>query len=236
MKTETHLLRNTARLAGLLYFIAAVLSYFGLMYSPLDSNVKNDNVTTVSNILGNEFLFRLKIASNLTSAIIFLVLVFVLYRLFKDVKQQNAKLMVAFIVVQVPITFFLEAFRIAALVTLKSDLMPSFDQAQANMIAMSYLKIYQSGVGIQEIFWGLWLIPFGQLVYRSGFIPRIIGVFLILGAIAYLVDSAAFLLYPDQKAKVTKFAVIFWALAEFPTILWLVIKGVKGPKTQKIQH
>lgn len=232
MKTEIQSLKYTAKLAGLLYLIGAILSAFGLMYSPLNSGAKNDNSTTISNILNNEFLFRLKVVSNLTSAVIFLVLVFVLYRLFKDVRQRYAKLMVAFIVAQVPITFILESFRIAALFTLKSGLLPSFDQAQANTLAMSYLKIYQSGVGMQEIFWGLWLIPFGQLVCKSGFIPRVLGLFLVTGGIAYLIDSCVFLLLPEQKANVTRFAVIFWALAEFPIICWLLIKGVKTPKVQ----
>jgi hypothetical protein len=93
---------------------------------------------------------------------------------------------------------------------------------------MLFLKTYDYGIIILEIFWGLWLIPFGQLVYKSTFIPSILGIMLIFGGVAYIVESLTFLLFPNYKTFVSQFTLIFYSVAEISTMLWLLIKGVKN--------
>ena len=225
-------LKKTARLAGFLYLVGAIASTYGLLYAPYQTTVGENSLALAQKIVANEFLFRTKVVSNLIAAILFVLLVFALYRLFKNVNEHNAKLLVAFMVVQFPITFVLETFQITALMLLKGEIMNSLEPGQAQNLAMLFLDFYHCGIGILEICMGLWLLPFGQLVYRSGFIPRILGVFLIIGGIAYIVDSFTFLLFPGYKAIVSKYAVVFWALAEFPIMLWLLIKGVKEQNPQ----
>jgi hypothetical protein len=80
-----------------------------------------------------------------------------------------------------------------------------------------------------EIFWGLWLIPFGKLVYKSGFIPRIFGVLLIIGGIGYIVESAAFMLFPIYHSFILQYIGVSYAIGELSIMLWLLIKGVKVP-------
>ena len=76
------------------------------------------------------------------------------------------------------------------------------------------------------IFFGLWLIPFGQLVYKSGFIPRILGILLIIASIGYIIESFSFLLLPDYISLIRTYTFILY-FGELPIIFWLLIKGVK---------
>jgi Domain of unknown function (DUF4386) len=93
---------------------------------------------------------------------------------------------------------------------------------------MLFLKISDFGTIALEAFWGLWLFPFGQLVYKSEFIPRILGVFLILNGVAYVLHSFTSLLLPDYQTVVRQFSIPFWILGEISIMLWLLIKGVKN--------
>src|ERR1019366_2699984 len=108
-------------------------------------------------------------------------------------------------------------------------LLKQVNERQANtMVVLVLVKINSSMTLTLEVFWGLWLIPFGQLVYKSSFIPRILGILLILGGIAYLIESFTGLLLPKDVSTVNQFTFVFYSLAEISTMLWLLIKGVKS--------
>ena len=224
--------KKTARIAGLLYLILGIIGAYGIMYVPSKIMVRGDAAATSNNILANEFLFRTGIVSQLISSVIFIFLVLVLYRLFKQVNEHQAKLMVAMVIVQIPIAFLIEAFNITSLMILKNEVLKTFELNQKQDMAMLFLKIHGYGIVTLEIFWGLWLIPFGQLVYKSGFIPRILGVLLIMAGIAYIMVSFIFLLLPGYKTFVNQYAFVFFSAGEISTILWLLIKGIKNKETQ----
>jgi uncharacterized protein DUF4386 len=229
-------LKKTARLAGLLYLLLAIIAPYGLIYIPNKIIVSGDALATANNILANEFAWRMGIASALISQVIFLLVVFVLYRLLKQVNGRQSRLMVGLVIVAVPIDFIAGVFKIVALMVLKGSILQSFEPEQSNDLAMMFLKIGSYGTQMVQLYWGLWLIPFGLLVYKSGFIPRIFGVLLVLNGIAYIIISFTFLLFPDYQILVGKFAMPFLFLGELPIILWLLIKGVKtqvlaSPKT-----
>ncbi len=219
--------KKNARIAGLLYLLLAIIAPYGVMYVPSKTIVRGDAVATANNILANEFLFRTGIVSHLISVIIFLFLVLVLYRLLKQVNEHQAKLMVALVIVQIPIVFLIETFKITSLMILKGEVLKTLAPEQLQDLAMMFLKIHGYGLSMLEIFMGLWLIPFGQLVYKSGFIPRILGVLLLIAGIGYIVDSFTFMLFPNYRAFTFQPALIFSGLGELSTMLWLLIKGVK---------
>ena len=127
----------------------------------------------------------------------------------------------------VPIAFLGNVFKITALVIFKGSILQSFEPEQMYDLAMIFLRIGSYGTQMVQLYWGLWLIPFGLLVYKSGFIPRILGVLLILNGIAYIILSFAFLLLPGYLTLISQFAMPFLFLGEIPIILWLLIKGVK---------
>lgn len=219
--------KKTARLAGLLYLLLAIVAPYGLIYVPNKIIVSGDALATANNILSNEFIWRLGVASALISQVIFLFVVFVLYRLLKHVNEHQARLMVGLVIVAVPIDFIASVFKIMTLMVLKGGILESFEPEQINDLAMNFLKIGSYGTQMVQLYWGLWLIPFGLLVYKSEFIPRILGIFLILNGMAYIILSFTFLLFPDYQTVVSQFSMPFLFLGELPIIIWLLIKGVK---------
>lgn len=227
MEAETDSLRKTARLAGLLYLALGITGAYAIMYVPSQIIVRGDAAATANNLIANEFLFRSGIVSHLICETLFVFLALVLYRLFKQVNEHEAKLMVALVIVQIPIVFLIESFNITSLMILKGEVLKGLELEQKQDFAMLFLNIRRYGMLTLEIFWGLWLIPFGQLVYKSRFIPRILGVLLVIGGIAYVTDSFTFMLFPSYRSFVSPYAIVAFSIAELSIILWLLIKGVK---------
>ena len=225
-------LKKTARLAGLLYLIWILTAIYDLMYVQSQTIVSGDAVATSNKILTNEFIFRTGIINSIISSTVWLLIGLTLYRLFKQVNEHQAKLLVALVIVQIPAVFFMEALNITSLMLFKGDILKTFELSQRQDLAMLFLKMNNYTTIILEMFWGLWLFPFGILVYRSGFIPRILGVFLILNGIAYIIHCFTHLLLPDYQTLVFQFATPFWVLGEILITLWLLIKGVKVQKTE----
>jgi hypothetical protein len=222
-------LKKTARLAGLLYLIVDITGFYSIMYVPSKILVPGDAVATANNILAKEFLFRTGIVSFLICNIIWVFFVLTLYRLFKQVNEYQAKLMLALMFVIIPIAFVIEIFDITSLMILKGEIMKGFEPEQKLDLAMLFLNMHRYGMVIFNI-GGLWFIPFGQLVYKSGFIPQIFGVLLIIGGIGYMIESLAFLLFPVYDSIVLRYIGVSYGVGELSIMLWLLIKGVKEPE------
>ncbi len=233
MNNQTIDLKKTARIAGLLYLVIAITGAFGIIYAPSKLIVSNDVTLTAKNILDNEFLFRLGIYSSLLCQTVFVFLAIVLYNLFENVSRRLSRTLFALVIVAVPIAFLIILNQFFALLLLKETYMKNFQQIQQNSLAMASIKMYLNGNIIIGIFWGLWLIPFGQLVYKSNFIPKFLGVLLIFGGLSYIIDTTAFILFPEFHNKTNILVAIFSAVAEFAMVLWLLIKGVKKNSNDK---
>ncbi|MCF8240678.1 MAG: DUF4386 domain-containing protein [Melioribacteraceae bacterium] len=230
MEIKSSSLKNTARLAGLLYLLLVITGVYGIMYVPSQIIVHGDSVSTANNIIANEFLFRTGAINDILSNTIFLFLVLVLYRLFKRVNENQAKIMFALVIVQIPVVFMMEAFNIASLMILKGEILKTFELSQRQDLAMLFLNINDYGTLPLEMFWGLWLIPFGLLVYKSEFIPRIFGILLIIAGITYMIDSTIGILFPGFNSFVKTPTLILVAIGEISITLWLLIKGIKEEK------
>lgn len=223
--------KKMARIAGFWYLLMAITGPIGLLYVPSKLIVPGDATGTASNIMASESLFRVGIASNLLCQIAFIFLVLALYRLLKGVNQGQASLMVALVLVAVPIAFVNMLNPLAALLLLSSaGFLTVFEPSQLHAVAMVFLNIQEYGTMIVEIFWGLWLLPFGLLVFKSGFFPKILGILLILACIGYVVHSFTFLLFPQYEAIVESFASVPEAIGELSMVLWLLIVGTKDRK------
>jgi hypothetical protein len=221
-------LKSTARFAGLLYLLWIITGLYGLIYVPSKIMVRGDAVATANNILANEFLFRTYILNGLITSAIGVFLILVLYRLFKEVNEHHAKLMVALLFVQIPVDFVMEAFNIASLMVLKGEVLKTFELTQRQDLAMLFLKINDYGVWTLETFWGLWLFPLGILVYRSRFLPRFLGVWLIITGVFYLGLGFTSIMLPQYMDMVLNSVFALPAeIGEVALMLWLVIKGAK---------
>ena len=230
MPTEENplFLKKTARLAGFLYIIMGIPSAFGIMYVPSKIIVWENATTTCQNIMSHEFLFRMGMVSQFISNGLFILLALTLYRLFRSVNRSQARLMVAMVIVQVPIGFMIETCNMASLLILKDEIMKSFTSEQKKDWVMLFLLMHKYGMITIEIFSGLWLIPFGQLVFKSKFIPRILGILLIIAGIAYITESLSYWISPDNQPVVSRFMMILYTIGETPIIFWLLIKGTKS--------
>jgi hypothetical protein len=227
MENEVYSLKRTARIAGLLYLIWILTGMYAMFYIPSRINLQGDAVTSAQNILSNEFLFRTGIINDVISSIIWVLMVLVLYRLFKQVNERQAKLLVALVIVQIPTVFFMEALNITSLMIFKGEILKTFELNQRQDLAMLFLKMNDYIILTLEAYWGLWLFPLAILVYRSGFLPRFLGVWLFINGFAFLVLCFTSLLLPQYKDMV--FKISFPAmLGEVAFMLWLLIKGAKN--------
>jgi len=219
--------KKTARLAGLLYLVNAATGFFGIIYVPGRLIVSGNATATAHNILASERLFRLGIASELICAVEFVYLVWILYRLLGGVNKTHASLMVILGLLLVPVMVLNTLGEIGALMLLQSaDFQSAFDKRQLETMAMLFLDLHRYGYVVGWIF-GLFHLHFGVLVFRSGFLPRILGVLLIAACFGYVADSLTPFLLPDYANLVGRIASILLALGEPAIILWLLIMGAK---------
>lgn len=219
--------KKTARMAGLLYLVNGVTGFFGIIYVPSKLIISGNAAATANNILASERLFRLGIVSELICAVEFVFLVWVLYRLLGAVNKTHASLMVILGLVIVPMMLMNTLNGIAALMLLRGpDFLSVFDKRQLEAMAMLFLDLHRYGYIVGWIL-GIWFIPLGVLVFRSGFLPRILGVLLIAACFGYLADCLTPLLLPGYEGVVGRIASILLTLGEPALILWLLIKGAK---------
>ncbi len=220
-----------ARTAGALYLLVVVTGIFSLLYVPSQIFVRGDALATATNILASESLFRLGIAIALIASAAFLLLPFALYRVLERVDRNVAVLMVVLAVVSVPIAFVSHAHYLDALTLLSgADFLRAFTTDQLHAMVTLSLKASGSETIVSELFWGLWLLPFGYLVYKSGFLPRILGILLMIGCFGYLTEAFGRILVPTVYAAsgISNFVIIPSALGEVGTCLWLLIRGVRS--------
>jgi hypothetical protein len=221
-------IKKTARLAGFLYLMVVPLGIFGIMYVPSRLIVAGDAAATANNLMASESLFRLAIVSNLLASIVMLLVVLVLYKLLKPVNKNMAWLMVIFVLVAVPIAMLSELTQFTALQLLSgADYLALFTTEQLQAQALLFLRLHDQGSAIAFVFWGLWLFPLGYLVFKSGFLPRILGVLLMIACFGYVIDSfAIFLGYHTNIG-------LFTGWGEVIFLLWLLIKGVNAEQWEK---
>jgi hypothetical protein len=224
-----HPIKKAARIAGAVYLSMVVTGPFSLIYVPSKLIVRGDAAATAGNILTHETMFRLAILADLVGQVIFICLAIALYRLLSGVNKTWAGLMVAFVLVSAAVGFFNTLNDIAALTLFRgTDFLAVFDKPQRDALGMLFVRLHSEGIMIDEIFWGLWLFPFGLLVFRSGFLPRFIGVWLMINCFGYVALSITSLFFPAYYETAFSMAqpVLFGELA---IMLWLLIKGAKVP-------
>ena len=228
----TQLQRN-ARIAGIFYLLMAVTGPFVLIYVPGKLFVTGNAAATAANILSNQSLYRAYIVVGLFSELFFISTVLALHRLLKEVDRQLATLMVILVLVEAPLAFLGVANQIATLSFVRgSDLLAVFDKPQRDALATLLINIDKQGVPVSELFWGLWLLPLSMLVYRSGFLPRFLGVWLFLNGVAYITTSFTGILLPEHLPIVNTVAFPL-LLGEVAFLLWLLTIGAKQKPLSK---
>jgi len=220
-------IKKTARLAGLLYVLFSMPGFFAMMYVPDKLIVQGNATATASNIAAHEMLFRLGIAAQLISQAGFIFVVLALYELLKGVNRRYAALMVILVVGLIPIGFLNELNSIAALALVRgADFLSIFEKPQRDAMAMLFLNLRFQAIVIDEIFFGLWLVPLALLVYRSQLLPRFLGVWLAVDGLAWVILSLTGVLLPQYYDKMFTYSQPAF-FGEVALMLWLLIMGAK---------
>jgi hypothetical protein len=225
--------QRTARLAGFFYFIVVLTGIYSLMYIPKTFIVWSDPALTIQKIQADIFLFKTGIVASVICYVAFLLLPLVLYKLLEHINKTQGVAMVALAVASVPISLFNLSNRMAVVTVLENAAHKTSVELQDQLFL--YLRFYNNGIDIVTVFWGLWLIPFGLLVFRSGFLPKVLGLLLVTGGIADVIHLGADFLFPAYGTMgIGSWVTLPASMGEIGICLWLLIMGVKKnsiPKT-----
>jgi hypothetical protein len=223
-------IRQQARHAGLLYLFMVVTGMPGLLFIPRALIVSGDAAATADHLRASASLFRWGIASELFHQVVYAYLALALYDLFRATDRGLATRMVVLVAMSVPIMFVNAIFELTALIVVgQPPFLAPFSPAQLDSLAYLLLRLHGEGIGVVDVFWSLWLVPFGLLVWRSGFLPRALGVLLLAGAAGAMIGAVTSVLPMLSNAFVEKLGQIL-ALGELPIIVWLVFPGAREPE------
>lgn len=224
-------IKRDARIAGFLYLLLVIVGPYRLIYVPGVVLVRGDAVATANNIAAHETVVRLGILADLVGSTIGLFVTLALYRLFERVDRGLALLMVILGGLMVTPIYFVNTINDAAalLLVTRPEIAASFGANERAGLATLFFRLHHAGEVANEIFWGLWLLPFGVLVYRSRFLPRFLGAWLIVNGLAYVVLSFTGVLAPQREAAVFNVASPIM-LGEIAITLWLLIVGARPPR------
>lgn len=222
-------LKKKARIAGL-WYLGFTLGPFYLLYVPSQTIVHNDAAATAARVLARETLYRWGMLAETAGAVIFIGLCLALYRLFVDVDRHRARQLVALVLVSSALGLVAAVFSASALLVFRGGpAFAAFDAPTRQGLGMLLVQMHGQATGINQTFWGLWLLPFGWLVVRSRFLPRWLGYWLLLDGLAWVVLGIAWFLAPDSTSALFRwFQPVF--MAEIVTMLWLLIVGAKEPQ------
>jgi uncharacterized protein DUF4386 len=238
MEQETHSLKKTARVAGLLWLLTAATAGFGLVYVRSRLIVFGDAAATVNNIIAFESLFRAGIASFILSQIFSLFFGLTIFRLFKGVNKTLAMVFLTSLLVGAGVGVVNSFNNLGALVLVSNpEYVRAFQPEQLNALAMTFLRLNNFGIGLMEIFTALYMFSLALLIIRSGYLPRVIGFLLMIGACAFPINTFTKILIPQfYPALITQLTMLLNAFGPPATILWLLIKGAKAPSSEDRAH
>lgn len=225
-------INKIARIAGLLTMLIVILAPFSMIYVPTTLIVPDNAATTAANIMTSQGLFRLGMASDLLVVLIEVALTALLYVLIKPVNKTLA-LVATFARLAMTILQAINLFNLFLVLLLLngSNYIGAFTPTQINALVMLFLNAHESVVIIWGLLFSLHLLIFGYLTYQSGYLPKIIGILLIIVGLNYLISNFGTILLPQYKALFTSLAAISFIEVAFP--LWLVIKGVNLAQWKK---
>jgi hypothetical protein len=226
--------KKTARVAGFLYllhFVAFFLADNGVHATAVGSI---DLAATARSMMASEGLFRIGFVSFLLTAVFFLLSAWALSVLLKPVNEDLASLFVLLNLGGVAVWCISQISELAALLLLSgADYLNVFPADQLQALAMLFLSLYQNGFMIAQLPLNLWLFPLGYLVFKSGFLPRILGILLIADGFAMLLWFFQFFFFPGYEA-VSTVGLAVGLIAEGSFCLWLLIKGVRDQKPASV--
>lgn len=219
-----------ARIAGALYLILAICGGFSELVVRSGVKVAGDAAATAENIRASAGLFRLSFVLDLTNITCFVLLAMTLYVLLSPVNRTIAASFVIFNAVAVAIMGANLINHAGALaVATNATISTALGAGPADGLASLFLELHSRGYEVGQVFFGLWLLPLGYLVYVSGYFPRLLGVLPMIGCAGYLAHLGAIYLSPNFQSDASLYLAMLAGVTEFAFLLWLLVKGIDIP-------
>ncbi|GLQ46489.1 DUF4386 domain-containing protein [Dyella lipolytica] len=211
-------------MAGVLMLVSMLAGIFGEMYVPSKLIVSSDATATAGNIASFHMLFRLGFASYLVEALCDVGLTLIFYVLLKPVQKNIALLAVLFGIISTALYGVAELFYIAApLVLANHDYLKVFSPDQLNALALLSLQLYAYGAEIFMVFYGTAAVLRGYLIFRSGYLPRTLGVLWVLAGFGFIAKNFLLVLGPSYASDLLLLPML---IAGLSLMTWLLVKGV----------
>lgn len=228
-KEDAVSIRRTARLAGLVYFVTACLMVLAFMVQPRAFMVSGDAAATAQRIVEGEQMYRIMVLTSLIAQILFIFVALLLYQLFRNVDRWYARAMAALVLVAIAADLVVIANRMAPIdLLIGNEFLSVFSRPQREALSLAFLYLGGNLSLVLTMFWGLWLIPFGILVIKSGWFPKVLGILLMLAGAGYVLTSLVFFV-SAENLKTFRQMITPLYFGEVPIILWMLVKGAKVP-------
>lgn len=223
-----HSSRKTGRLAGLIFLILLITGIFAEFFVRQKLYVPDDPTATTQNILENQFLFRFGFVSDLIMSTMFFVYGYVLYLIFKPVSKNISLFLLLCAVISVAMFCQNSLNQFSALeLLINADYSGAFKPEQLQVLSMFFQNIHTKGYAVNQIFYGLYLLPLGYMIIKSGIAPKVIGVFLVLGFLGDMTEVIVYFLFPSAESVLLSNITIPADIGEISLCLWFLIKGAK---------
>jgi hypothetical protein len=220
-----------ARIAGVLFLLSFVAGGFGEAYVPSRLMVPGDATATAQNIKALDSLFRMGFAAYLVEAVCDIALTLILYVLLRPVRKPIALLAAFFGLVGTAVFAAAELFYLApSLILGGAGYLKTFSPDQLNALALLSLKLFATGGAMFTVFYGLAWVLRGYLIFRSGYLPRFLGVLMTLGGLAFITRNVLLVLAPAYAPG----SLLLLALpGGLSLTVWFLVRGVDVPKWEE---
>lgn len=225
--------RLWARIAGAFYLITIIMGVFAEVFVRGALVVRDDAAATATNIMAHEPLYRFGLAADLIMLACYIVVTLLFYALFKPVSKSLSLLAAFFSLVGIAVLAVNSLNHLAPLVVLGSaHYRSAFEMTQLQALALMSLRMHARGYSISGVFFGIYCIMIGYLAFRSGFLPRILGVLMAIGGLAFLTESFAIILWSALAARLPDLGML-GGIAELSLSVWLMVMGVNARKWEE---
>lgn len=225
--------RLLARMAGAFYLITIIMGVFAEVFVRGAFVVRDDAAATAANILAHESLFRFGLAADLVMLVCYIAVTLLFHDLFKSVGRRRSLLAAFFSLVGIAVLAINSLNHLAPLVFLGgADYLNAFEANQLQALSLMSLRMHARGYLISGVFFGIYMLLLGQLIFRSGFLPRILGVLMAIGGLSFLTNSFAIFLLPALAARLPDIGML-GGIAELALCLWLMAMGVNALKWEE---
>ncbi len=216
-----------ARIGGVLYLIIIVVGIFDEAFVRNRIIVSGDATATAANIRSLDSLWRFGIAAEFFLLICAVALTLIFFVLLRPVSRDLALLAVFFNLVSPAVEAAVQLYLLGALFPLgKAEYLRAFEPGQLYALASLSVKSHSYGFGVALIFFGCVCLIFGYLIFRSGFLPKALGVLMQIAGLSYLTDSFALILAPTFANRIFPAVLVPAFVGEASLCLWLLVKGV----------